>query len=187
MAEIVNIGVGRAAGILNEMVDGSVDLKVPSIEVLLSRKALREGKLFGGQMLSCVKMPFNGSLTGCAYLIFRSDSALNLVAALTGERVDSPDLDSMKVETLNEVGNIIINAVMGSIGNILDKYIDYSVPAYEESTFSGILSSNVDDDAWVVLAHTDFSIEKRKIKGNILLVFELASFDSVLSAIDSMS
>jgi chemotaxis protein CheC len=187
LQEIVNIGIGRAAAMLNEMVDARIILEVPTIQ-LLSADKLRQVMLnrFNSQSISAVRLGFSGSLSGTAELMFPTDSASVLVAVLTGEELDSPDLDAVKIGTLSEIGNIVINGVIGSISNILEERMEYKIPSYCEDTIENLLLSgrNMTDDVVFILAQARFAIAQLEIVGDIILIFEMKAFDNLLKAID---
>jgi len=187
--ELINIGVGSAAGMLNEMIQFPIQLQIPDVE-LISAKELRSElkKRFGIEPLSAVQLGFSGSFSGSAQLLFPTESAVNLVSVLTGEEKGSPDLDSLKISTLSEVGNMVINGIMGSIGNILDQPLDYAVPYYAEEEIEELLLKEPSlDYGSVLLAPTHFSIEELQIQGDILLFFDVGSFQMLLKAIAALS
>lgn len=189
LKELINIGVGSAAGMLNEMIQFPIQLQIPDIE-LLSAKDLRSElkKRFGIEALSAVQLGFSGSFSGSAQLLFPTDSAVKLVSVLTGEEKGSPDLDSLKISTLSEVGNMVINGIMGSIGNILDQPLDYAVPYYAEEKIEALLLKEESVDCGsVLLAPTHFSIEELQIQGDIMLFFDVGSFQMLLKAIAAVS
>lgn len=185
LTEIVNIGIGQAAAILNEMLNSHVMLQVPHLEVIKPEDLPRYFTDYGNKCLSMVKMDFSGNLNGVSSLIFPSDSASKLVAILTGEKMGTTDLDSVRMETLSEVGNIVLNGVMGSIGNILERHIDFSIPVYSESTIEEMIDKSFSMSGIIVFAEGFFTVEDHKIKGNIVLLFEVSSMDVLLTAIDN--
>jgi chemotaxis protein CheC len=183
LTELINIGLGRAAAILNEMATSHVKLTSPRIEAL-SLEAILAGK--GRQLdanLSAVKMSFTGTMAGSAFLAFPPESALRLVSLLTGEDQDSPDLDSLKMETLNEVGNIVLNGVLGSIANALDGMMNYTIPSYQEGAFKSLFIENMNKADIVVLAVAEFDVEERNVHGDTLLILEPKSFRNLLATI----
>ncbi len=185
LKELINIGVGRAARMLNQMVHTRVHLQVPLVKVFSSMNPIEEMDDFGNDRLATVRLTFKGPFSGTAALIFPSESASRLVAVLRGEKPESPDLDAVRAGTLGEVGNILINGVMGSIGNVLKKRIDYSIPFYLESSVTDLLRSAIPHaSATVVLVRTRFRVEKLQVEGNIILLFEVASFEALLAAIN---
>ena len=188
LKELINIGVGRAAGMLNDMLQSRVLLQVPYVKIFTPATLQAEIEALGNEKLSTVRLTFKGPFSGIASLVFPPDSAGKLVDILTGEELGETDLDSIRIGTLTEVGNIILNGVMGSIGNVLEKHINYSVPTYLENNIEQLLlAENVNMDTTILLAHTRFSIEQLQIEGDIILLFEVGSFDALLEAIDAIN
>ncbi|MBE9009171.1 chemotaxis protein CheC [Pseudanabaenaceae cyanobacterium LEGE 13415] len=187
LQEFINIGIGRAAGMLNEMVESPIVLSVPVLQVFDSKSLQQELiKQFNCHRLAAVRLNFSGSFSGSAELVFPTESASSLVSLLTGEDSNSPDLDAVKIGTLTEVGNIVINGVLGSISNLLKRQMSYTLPIYFEDTVQQIITSNqsFDRDTVFLLAQARFEIAQLEIVGDIILIFELASFDELLSCID---
>ncbi|MDY6972037.1 MAG: chemotaxis protein CheC, partial [Thermodesulfobacteriota bacterium] len=177
------------ASMLNEMVSARVYLQVPSIIVTSTLAAKRELKRLGRDPLASIGLHFSGFFSGTAGLILSAESASRLLAVLTDEKGwVGGDLDPVKAETLNEVGNIIINGVMGSIGNVFRKRISYSLTKYSEGTVENLLSPNdsAPDDT-VLLVRTRFMVREIQVEGDIVLLFEVGSFDVLLAAIDSFN
>jgi chemotaxis protein CheC len=188
LQEFINIGVGRAAAILNEMLETHIELSVPSVQVyqVSELRSILSQRFNALHKFSAVQLGFSGTFSGMTELVFPTDSAAALVSLLTGEEPNSPDLDALKVGTLTEIGNIVINGVMGSIGNILKQPIKYSLPQYAEDTIENLLlfSPGVTPKAVFLLAQARFAIAPLEIIGDVILIFEMISFDALLKAID---
>jgi chemotaxis protein CheC len=185
--EIVNIGVGRAAGQLQEMTGSHIRLHIPSITIVPFDKITAAGNtLISGDTLSAVLLDFKGTFSGISAVLFPPDSAAALVLLLTGEQEKSPELDAMRIEALKEVGNIIINAVMGSIANVLSEHLTYSIPTYYEGPIVNLarLKSKGGHDECVLLARTNFLVEKLNVEGDILLILEIGSLDALVECIN---
>lgn len=187
LKELINIGVGRAAGMLNQMVQSRISLQVPFIRIFSPEDSIEEIDGLSKDRLATVRLSFKGHFSGTAVLGFPTESALKLVAVLTDEKPGTSDIDTVSAATLNEVGNIVINGVMGSISNVLKTRIEYSVPNYAEDTVLDLLRpGDSDTNSTVLLAKTRFVIEEFEIEGDIILLFEVGSFDILLRAIDAM-
>ncbi|MGJ5672521.1 MAG: hypothetical protein ACR9NN_02690 [Nostochopsis sp.] len=117
-------------------------------------------------------------------MIFPTESASTLVTILTGEEPGSPDLDAVKIGTLSEIGNIVINGVMGSISNMLKQHMNYTLPVYLEDTIDNLLLSTNVSNSKIILAQARFTIEQLEIIGDIILVFEVGTFDVLINVID---
>jgi chemotaxis protein CheC len=185
LREIINIGVGKAAGMLNELLNNHILLEVPRVDIIPFSDIDRELGVMGGTPVSAVRLRFKGPITGISSLVFLPDSASKLVDVLMGEEYLSDDLDAIKIGTLSEVGNIILNAVMAAFGNFLETRLSYSIPAYVEGSMSSVLHLDMERDAPVLSATTRFTVESYRIEGEIILLFEIGSFDVLKSAVNA--
>jgi chemotaxis protein CheC len=188
LQEVVNIGVGYAASLLNDMVTSPIALQVPVVKVLFAPDAaIMLGKEIDSNKLTAVRLGFQGFLNGKAELIFPAKSASLLVATVTGEDLDSPDLDALKIGTLTEIGNIVINSIIGSISNLLNYQLTYSLLVYLEGNLKEILGFNgyTNLGTWMI-AQACFKIAKMDITGNMILIFEVGSFDLLLEALEQL-
>ena len=182
--ELINIGVGRAASTLNDMLDTRIHLEVPFIRVLEIDDLVKETEELRTPATCAVQLTFRGDFSGVASLLFPTDSAAKLVAILTADDPEPLDFDAVRVGALNEVGNIVLNGVMGSIANVLKQRMKYSIPTYTENPIDKLLSQNdVDLNPRVLWAQTRFRILEHKIVGDIILLFKVGSFEALLSAI----
>lgn len=185
LTELINVGIGQAAKMLNEMIEFRIRLQVPLLEIL-SGIELQEvlSQRLGLDPLSSVQLDFSGSFAGTAQLVFPTESAASLVSVLTGEEVESPDLDTLKIGTLTEVGNIVINGVMGSMSNMLDQPMDYAVPTYTEEDIEHLVPMREPNNS-VLLAQARFDVEELQLKGDIILFFKVGSFQDLLTVIEN--
>jgi chemotaxis protein CheC len=185
LKEMVNIGVGHAAGVLNAMLNSRVKLHVPVVEMMSYEELQSKIQSMGNGGLSSVRLGFKGPFSGNASLVFPAEGAVKLVSVLTGSEAGSSDLDAMQVGTLTEVGNIVLNGVMGAIGNELKLHVFYSVPMYVDNPFEIILTTQQTQvDEHVVWVQTRFTLETESIVGDIILVFEVGSLDLLLEAVN---
>jgi chemotaxis protein CheC len=187
--ELINIGVGHAAGMLNEMTGCTIQLHVPTIRVVTIDELSKAEEIRAEDTLSTVALSFDGPLSGLSALAFPPESAAALVILLSGDQAETPELDALRIETLNEVGNIVINSVMGSIANILEQHLTYTLPRYQEIpilTLARSASPRYPEEC-VILAETHFTLENREIEGRILLILEVGSLETLLDAIREVS
>jgi chemotaxis protein CheC len=184
--EGINIGIGRAASALSDLVERPVALVAPSVELLTFEGLPRAFDPLGTADVASVQMGFHGSLEGCAFLIFPQPSASRLVAGLTGDDLEGEDLDTLRSGTLTEVGNVLVNSVLGTLANLLDKPLRYSSPAFEEGSALALVTTQVrSSEPLLLLVRTGFHIRGMEIEGNLLLLFELSSFDALLAGLEA--
>lgn len=184
LKDIINIGVSEAAGMLNDLLNHHIILELPQVDIINSRELNQEFGDLGGIDVSAVRLQFKGTLRGVSSLVFPPDSASKLADLLLGEECFSDDLDEIKIGTLSEVGNIVLNSVMGSFSNTFDTPLQYSIPAYYEGSMNTMLQLDSEQDTPVISAKTRFAVESHEIAGEILLFFEIGSFDMLKEAIN---
>jgi len=186
LQELINIGVGHAAGTLNQMSGQHVSLHAPEVTVLPIERMLSGEIMDAGQNVMAIKLSFSGTFSGMASLMFPPESANKLITIILGEEPVAEDMDLMRMGVLQEVGNIVLNGVMGSIGNLLMEHIEYLPPDYYETSLADLLVSEGHQQNMLLLAKTNFFLEERLIQGDILVVFRLQTFDSLLTALNKM-
>jgi len=188
LTELINIGMGRAAGSLNELLNSFIALQIPRVWVFKIDSVPDELKKFGDNDLFIVRQDFYGPFAGKVALIFPPDSASSLVSALTEEMEGSPDLDSVRAGTLCEIGNILINGVLGSICNVLESTVSFSLPDYVEINIAKLLDQVISKskEKIILMAKTCFTIEELKIEGHFLLLLDTESFDSLIDAVNEL-
>lgn len=185
LKELINIGVGKSADILNSMLQSHIILNIPNVEVLNVQETFSH--VDSNEEFSAVELGFNGDFSGKTELIFSKECSKALVQALVGSIPDPAEFAKYESATVSEIGNIVINAVMGAISNFLGFYFEYTVPVYLEGDFKKIFSSTFADETLLLLkAETCFEIETFKINGSIALFLEMDSFETISAAIENI-
>jgi len=186
LLELINIGVGRAAGMLNRIVNAHVQLQAPELQALTPEELMASPYGARKESLTSVRIEFSGNFSGMTSLIFSNEGAAKLASlVLTPQGLDVADTE-LRGETMREIGNIVLNGVMGSVANIMKVKLDYATPDYVEGTIREILGENGPPQGMILLARTLFSIKDHRISGEALILFSLESFDALLGAIDGI-
>ena len=182
LREYLSIGVGKAAATLNTMLGKHIDLKLPEISIFKSSdflKTLAEDK----SLYSSVTLGFKGSLTGNASVVFDTKSAAGLVSMLVPNADENPsELDEISESTLTEVGNIIINSVMGTLSNCFSFELDYLVPQYRETLLDKFFANNIDHETEEVIlfGETFLIVEKKQVQGKVVIFLLLDDLKNLL-------
>ena len=190
LREIINIGIGRAGSILSQLVGSQVTLSVPRIGACRSSEIGRHLGIDGDANLASVRQHFSGLLGGNAILVFPHESGSALARGLVGDDFEITDIDSERESALSEVGNIVLNNVLGSLSRMLNGHFEYMLPVYREGPIERLVKNEdpgkttTDDDFSTIYANADFVIEEFKVTGLILLLFEVNSFGDLLAAVD---
>ena len=185
LQELLNIGVGRAAGSLNQMIEKPIRLHIPFVQLGTIEELAQNIEQLQQSPLSSVQLPFQGDFSGSACLLFPTTSAATLISALIGDEEDFDTLDSLREATLTEVGNIVLNGVMGSLANILQNKITYSIPFYQETSLQELLQPVPSDSCKMVLwAQTQFTIEDYAITGDIILILGIPDLEFLINTMN---
>ena len=180
-AEIANIGVSCAAKSLRQMVGEQVLLSIPAVNMVSRLVASRLVDRGYGPKLIAVQQSFEGPFSGRALLIFPEAQSLELVRSIVGTEHSLDDIIDLEQEALAETGNIILNACLATIANILRRTMRMSLPSVlrgDGTTLFDIGASDPKTDL-VLFLYIDFTIKKRNIRGFIALLMDLPSITAL--------
>ena len=178
ITELLNIGMGRAVAALSQMVAEEVHLEVPFVNVLSRLEASNELRAQSLDRIAAVKQQFDGPFSGDALLLFPKEKSLELVRSLMNDTVPLESLTDLEQEALMEVGNVILNACLGSIANLLNNEINSGLPVYLQGTCDELLGVEASPDAEgsvVLFLRVNFLLQKRDIRGYVAFLMDVKS------------
>lgn len=187
LVELLNIGFGRAAASLSQLTGHRVLLEVPEVTVhpvVELASALRP--LLRDQVAS-VHQIFSGTVAGDALLVLDHTAAGMLKELLTNEPPLPLPLDASAREVLTEVGNILLNACLGTFGNILKVQVSFSVPQLSLESLHGVVQSllvNREGVRYSLVVHAGFRLRDAEVKGYLVIVLSVASLDRLIRAVE---
>jgi len=185
--ETFNIGVGKGARVLNTMLSTHITLSIPEIQIVDSH--YQNTTPHDDASVATVALDFDGQLKGSCQLLFPTESAMNLVNCVTGDMGDEveSDFDAMSEGVLKEIGNIVLNSVMGVLGNTLAIELIYTVPTFRDCEIQDLIKSNFDGGQSVgLIARINFHIESIDVRGEVLTIFNLGSFNHLMDQVDKI-
>lgn len=198
LKEVFNISVGKAAKMLSEITDKKIILNVPELVIVNEGDDYEQIKNYlsimpaGALLLSSIS--FDRNLKGRANLIFpaaKMRTFINLCMNVGNvESDDFGDADSsekinftdMDLDIIKEVGNIILNSIVGGIGNILDIDFEYTLPEVRLYAGENFMNDN-DDFPCVLMLYISFIIGDTEIEGAIVINLTLNSLNELISKV----
>ena len=187
VTEILNVAIGRAAASLSELVDDEVRLSVPFVDFLSPADAIsRIERETGNLETVAVRERFEGLVHGDILLLFPENRSLDLVRHVLGQEIPLDELTELEQEALLEVGNIILNACLGSLSNQLGLPVTGSLPTYLRGKSSHLLhldGENSSEMEVVVFLHVDFSLRNKDADGYLAFVMDIVSANHFIEAI----
>ncbi|EJL26222.1 chemotaxis protein CheX [Novosphingobium sp. AP12] len=181
LTEIVNIGVSRAASSLRKMIGDQVLLSVPSIEVVSQKRAARLISEREVSDLVAVRQDFAGPFSGRALLIFPETNSLELVRAVTGGELTAQEVVDMEGEALCETGNVILNACLATMANMLQRSLTMTIPEILRGTSASLFEVDPagPGGGLVLFLYIDFAVRSRDIRGYIAMIMDIPSLETL--------
>ena len=195
LKEMVNVYIGQAASFLSEMVNQKIILCIPEIQLVnveeIGGSIYRTGVLSGYSHLVSSSMKFGNQFKGKAYLVFPAHQAKNIVNACMGEDVVSEQelpisLQDTDFDVLKEISNVILNAIIGEMGNFLCMKLEYSLPEidviYLEEPENQIKSQQ---DMYVLVLHTKFELAETSVVGTVVIALGMNSISILIDKLNN--
>lgn len=145
------------------------------------------------KLLSCVgvgrtgamELAYNGDFDGVAQLVFPEETATVFVEAIADRQRRQLDRDTVRTQTLAEVGNILFNGLMGSLANISERGITYMAPKFREGTVKQLLATRQrTDETWAIFGQAQFQIDQLQASGTIIIFFEVSPLSEFLRTVE---
>lgn len=178
VTELLNIGMGKAAVALSEMVEAEVELAVPSVQVLSREQILKRLKGEDLHEAAAVRQQFEGLLNGAALLLFPEAASLELVHCLMTTDAPVSSLTEMEQEALAEVGNVLINCCLASFADAAQDEISSDLPEYAHGSLSDIVLNTTcaaGNESVTLFLRAQFSVAEKNIAGYVGFILDLAS------------
>lgn len=187
LVELLNIGFGRAGASLSKLTQQRVLLEVPQVAMHpLSQLNAALGQLVDERVAS-VHQVFGGPVAGDALLLLDPLAAAKLTELLTDVPALSFDLDPSTREVFTEVGNIVLNACIGTFGNMLQVPMSFSVPQADVTSINTVLDRMMDSgDAlrYALVVTAGFRLRESAVTGYVVIVLTVQSLKRLLDALD---
>jgi len=187
LIELLNIGFGRAAASLSELTGHRVILEVPQVSVHPIDELNDALRAVVADEVASVHQIFSGPVGGDALLILDHSAAGMLKELLTSEPPLPLSIDSSAREVLTEVGNILLNACLGTFGNLLKVQVSFSVPQLSLESLGAILETlrvSREGVNYALVVHAGFKLRDAEVRGYLVIVLSVASLDRLLRAVE---
>ncbi|MBF0341127.1 MAG: hypothetical protein HQL95_09235 [Magnetococcales bacterium] len=162
LKEFFNMGLGMAAASLSQMVNNEVLLSLPQLKVVPYEEATRMLVANEEEKLVAIRQNFTGELTGTALLIFPGAEGLELVRTLLNEHMPLEVLMELEQETLQDVGNVVLNAFLESFTQMMSLQFEFEAAEFLKGSSSFLLdiSSHLAAQRLSLLAEADGEEER---------------------------
>ena len=189
LTELINIAFSRAASSLSQITGHRVLVEVPRLSIHPMPELSSILEKFMGADIATVHQIFTGSVSGDALLVLNSDGAKTLSSLLTDQQVRGKKLDASAREVLTEVGNILLNACLGTFGNILQMRIQFSVPRLHVHELGDMLTSlgiGKEEMRYALVITAQFKVRDSEVSGYLVIVLGVSSLDRLIKEIEKL-
>lgn len=184
--ELFNIAFGRATASFAELAGQRVLLETPSVAVYETR-ASREAllKLIEAQGAT-VRLDFTGPVAGDALLVLEQADAALLVDLLLGA-MGQADLPGQEV--LLEVGNILLHACIGALGDLLPGNVRFSAPDLYLGTPNRVIDGLIEARGLgcALAASTTIRLQESAVSGLVLVVMDSTRVQLLVQALENVA
>ncbi len=190
LQELMNIAFGSASADLEEVLDISIDLKVPAAEmvpVTKLKKYIQESMALNNKS-SMVEEKFWGDFNGSAILVFPGEIQKNIISLLSAHDYPSTDMehiDGMDQGVLLEIGNILIGACIGKISELLNTVVTYSPPNIGSGSSSDLefFIDKFEKESSAIILKMEFAFHQKHLNGKIMIITSYNSINWLKSSL----
>jgi chemotaxis protein CheC len=187
LVELLNIGFGRAGAALSKLTGQRILLEVPEVAILPVAQLDASLGRVASEKVASVHQVFTGPVGGDALLILDPVAASTLNELLTNEPALPLELDASSREVLTEVGNILLNACIGTFGNLLRVPVSFSVPDINVASLRSVMERMIDaGDAlrYALVVTAGFRLREAEVTGYVVIVLTVQSLTRLLIAVE---
>ncbi len=187
LVELINIGFGRAAAALSKLTGHRVQLEVPQMTMCPIEEMTDRLRPMLQDEVASVHQIFSGPVDGDALLVLDQHSASILKELLTNEPALPLELDRSAREVVTEIGNILLNACLGTFGNLLKVQVSFSVPHLSLESLEGVVGSiavHREGLRYALIIHAAFRLRDSSLTGYLVIVLGVASIERLIRALE---
>jgi chemotaxis protein CheC len=187
ITELINIAFSRTAAALSELTGKRVLLDKPQVALYAIDQLANALHGYVKGEIATVHQIFSGPVAGDALLLLNYEGAVSLANLMMDTSHTTSQLDSSAREVLTEVGNILLNACLGTFGNLLRVHISFSVPRLHLEELDDLLRTltiGTDELRYALVVYTNFRLRDSAVGGYLALVLGVASLERLLQAVE---
>ncbi len=193
LKEFFNIAVGKAADLLSQMLNKRILLSIPSVKIIKTSSQVNIKDYFqnsfdGTLMVSSIS--FQKDIKGLANLIFPAKKMRTIINLSLGENLhynSSLDFTELDFDVTKEIGNVILNSIMGEMGNLLGKDLEYTLPDVQVFNLEEFLK-RIRESKYVnsLILNISFTIKDINVAGAIIVNLSIDSFKDIMKILKGM-
>ena len=182
LVELFNIGVGRAADSLSQIVSQEIELSVPYIEHV-SVIELSE-RLDQGEDICSVSQTMAGNFEANTILLFPQNSSMEVVSKMLGDGFSTETLAELHQEGFSEIGNVVLNACIGSFAESIEEVFDVGLPVYRIGSSTQVIETG--DLNEILFIRINLVLSTSHVEGYLVFLLEHFSFEKLKESLNKI-
>lgn len=183
LKEIMNIGGGNAATSISELIQQTIDMRVPNLSIL-SYPDLYQQIIQEDVEVHAVVCPIQGDFKGVFLFIITDESAQKIAQLMMG---NTPITEELKLSAVTELTNIVANSFLEAIDRFLNVNLHATLPLNQYDYFGAIISSvymaldQYDDQ--IMIIRNEFYYAKERLDASLFFIPEEGVLDHLVQAL----
>jgi len=185
LGELCNLGVGRAAHSLSQMVRDEIELSAPIVNLVHpdAVATLLLGSEFS--QLSMVSIDFSGPFDARSILLFPERNALAIVSHMLDPDMTPEELSEFEQEAMCEIGNIILNACISALADEFGVQFHGGLPVHHYSDSRSLPLSERIETQRILVLQINLTMRQERIQGHLLFLMSISSLQSLIDCVDA--
>ncbi len=190
LRELFNIGFGRAAASLAQLIDHRIALSPPELHVCALQEIAQHLPSWLQQQVIRVHQHFEGPFAGQANMLIRAQDTQRLLKLLghnNGVRISASDIDAVV-----ELGNIVLSAFVATLHQVTQARFAFAPP--QGQIFTRFSPSRLwfplpeaANNRVAILAFAHFEVAGEDIRFLLLIILDLAALQALTNAFESFT
>lgn len=188
--EISNIGSGNASTSLATMLNELVDIGIPNSDLIefadITKSYSSPEELVVGTVLQ-----LSGDMEGFIMVIMKTDSAFNLLAKLSGGKIeyDKNDYEAIckELNSMGEVCNILCGTYLTAISDMTNLTITPSIPYFNIDMVGAMMNLPISlydlDSVSMLCIETEFFTKNYDVEGKYYFIPNVDSCTKLLASL----
>jgi chemotaxis protein CheC len=189
LSEIINIATGRAAQGLSDVIGESVQSYVPIVDLLKCTDVSVESLRLNENKFGVITQEISGLINAELMLLFTEENVLRIVRKVMGAELNIEVVPEFEKEVMCELGNIMMNACVSSIADMLHVPIASGLPHYaiktKEEIGEYIKNQHLSD--FILSSHVDLAIEQHLTEGKLFFLINTITLNNIANEINKVS
>ena len=185
LKELFNIGVGKAADTLSQMLKQEIKLTVPEISFCTVNELIEHFQ--NNKTIITIAQEIEGPFDMKSLLVFPSEGCQDVIKTMLGDHLSDEMATELQQEAFTEIGNIVLNACIGIIGQTLGESFHIELPHFSEDTPEVIFLTNIAKENQIILSmQVDLTLTSSAIQGYIAFILGSVSLENIKTQLNKM-